>query len=275
MRWRPRPCDRTGACRRPSSSIAGAYPAAASPTSTISDPLEAEPNVDLMRVHPGTALPGDVDLVIPAGLRKPRLPDSTRCGSQASTSTSRRYAKLRRHSDRAVRRLSDARPHGGRSERRRRLPQARRRPGLLDVETVLDGWRRRSLHAKAHDQRRHAVHRLRDAQGRAQRRTGSARPFSPIVDGARSRPTAASSAPTCTGCSAMTGSARHGCNDWAQAQPLTSRMKNWWKPRSTGCRKGASTPPCRSRPAAQVAQRVTSSVSDRNKRDQQIIGAAR
>ena len=31
------------------------------------DPLEAEPNVDLVRVHPGTALPGDTDLVILPG----------------------------------------------------------------------------------------------------------------------------------------------------------------------------------------------------------------
>ena len=31
------------------------------------DPLEAEPNVDLVRVHPGTALPGDADLVILPG----------------------------------------------------------------------------------------------------------------------------------------------------------------------------------------------------------------
>ena len=31
------------------------------------DPLEAEPTVDLVRVHPGTALPGDADLVILPG----------------------------------------------------------------------------------------------------------------------------------------------------------------------------------------------------------------
>jgi adenosylcobyric acid synthase len=31
------------------------------------DPLEAEANVDLVRVHPGTALPGDIDLVILPG----------------------------------------------------------------------------------------------------------------------------------------------------------------------------------------------------------------
>jgi adenosylcobyric acid synthase len=31
------------------------------------DPLEAEPNVDLVRVHPGTAIPGDIDLVILPG----------------------------------------------------------------------------------------------------------------------------------------------------------------------------------------------------------------
>ena len=31
------------------------------------DPLEAEQNVDLVRIHPGTALPGDVDLVILPG----------------------------------------------------------------------------------------------------------------------------------------------------------------------------------------------------------------
>ena len=31
------------------------------------DPLEAEANVDLLRVHPGTALPGDIDLVILPG----------------------------------------------------------------------------------------------------------------------------------------------------------------------------------------------------------------
>ena len=31
------------------------------------DPLEVEPNVDLVRVHPGTALPGDADLVILPG----------------------------------------------------------------------------------------------------------------------------------------------------------------------------------------------------------------
>jgi adenosylcobyric acid synthase len=31
------------------------------------DPLEAEPNVDLVRVHPGTALPGDANLVILPG----------------------------------------------------------------------------------------------------------------------------------------------------------------------------------------------------------------
>ena len=31
------------------------------------DPLEAEPNVDLIRVHPGAALPGDTDLVILPG----------------------------------------------------------------------------------------------------------------------------------------------------------------------------------------------------------------
>jgi adenosylcobyric acid synthase len=31
------------------------------------DPLQAEPNVDLIRVHPGTALPGDADLVILPG----------------------------------------------------------------------------------------------------------------------------------------------------------------------------------------------------------------
>jgi adenosylcobyric acid synthase len=31
------------------------------------DPLQAEPNVDLVRVHPGTAIPGDTDLVILPG----------------------------------------------------------------------------------------------------------------------------------------------------------------------------------------------------------------
>jgi len=37
------------------------------------DPLEAEANVDLVRVHPGTALPGDIDLVIlPARRRRLR-----------------------------------------------------------------------------------------------------------------------------------------------------------------------------------------------------------
>ena len=31
------------------------------------DPLQAEPSVDLVRVHPGTPLPGDADLVILPG----------------------------------------------------------------------------------------------------------------------------------------------------------------------------------------------------------------
>ena len=48
------------------------------------DPLEAEPAVDLIRLRPGTPLPGDADLAI--------LPGSRRCAPSALTSTSPRIA---------------------------------------------------------------------------------------------------------------------------------------------------------------------------------------
>ena len=82
------------------------------------DPLEAETNVDLVRVHPGTALPGDADLVILPGSK------TTIAGLNALRETGlrhrhRRACAARRNGDRAVRRLSDAGSHRRRSRRHR------------------------------------------------------------------------------------------------------------------------------------------------------------
>ena len=53
------------------------------------DPLDAEPAVDLVRVRPGAALPGDADLVMLPG-SKATIADLPLCAAPASTSTSPR-----------------------------------------------------------------------------------------------------------------------------------------------------------------------------------------
>ena len=54
------------------------------------DPLQAEPTVDLVRVHPGTALPGDADLVILPGSKTTIAGLNALARARASTSTSPR-----------------------------------------------------------------------------------------------------------------------------------------------------------------------------------------
>ena len=83
------------------------------------DPLEAEANVDLVRVHPGTALPGDVDLVILPG-SKTTIAGLERSARMRLRHRHRRACAPRRHGARIVRRLSDARQDGQRSRRHRR-----------------------------------------------------------------------------------------------------------------------------------------------------------
>jgi adenosylcobyric acid synthase len=111
------------------------------------DPFDAEPAVDLVRVRPGNALPGDADLVI--------LP-----GSKATIADL--AALPRRLGAWDVRRLSDARPRGARprGHRGRRgdgagARSARRRDDLGEREAAGEG---RGRHGG-----RTTLHRLRDA----------------------------------------------------------------------------------------------------------------
>ena len=137
-----------------------------SPISTISIRCEAEPAVDLVRVRPGAALPGDADLVILPGLeghhRRPR--GVPRAGLDIDLCA--RIVRRGGTRARPVRRLPDARPQHRRSRRASRGPPATAAGlGLLDVETMLSGDKR--LVSAARRQRCGApLFRLRNAYGR-------------------------------------------------------------------------------------------------------------
>ena len=100
------------------------------------DPLEAEANVDLVRVHPGTALPGDTDLVILPG-SKTTIAGLERSARMRLRHRHRRACAPRRHGAGAVRRLSDARPTVADPDGIEGPAGTVPGLGLLDVETVL------------------------------------------------------------------------------------------------------------------------------------------
>ena len=83
------------------------------------DPLQAEPSVDLVRVHPGTPLPGDADLVILPG-SKTTIAGLNALARGGLRHRHRRACAARRRGDRALRRLPDAGADGRRPGRRRR-----------------------------------------------------------------------------------------------------------------------------------------------------------
>ena len=73
------------------------------------DPLEAEPDVEIVKVWPGTALPGDADLVILLG-SKSTIADLAALAQRRLRHRPRRASAARRPCARAVRRLPDAWP---------------------------------------------------------------------------------------------------------------------------------------------------------------------
>ncbi len=73
------------------------------------DPLDAEPAVDLVRLRPGAALPGDADLVILPG-SKATIADLAALREAGFDDRHRRASAPRRPGARPVRRLPDARP---------------------------------------------------------------------------------------------------------------------------------------------------------------------
>ena len=98
------------------------------------DPLEAEPAVELVRVRPGAALPGDADLVILPG-SKATIADLAALRDAGFDIDIAAHRAPRRHGARPVRRLSDARaapsPIPTASKARRQRSQGL---GLLDVD---------------------------------------------------------------------------------------------------------------------------------------------
>ena len=74
------------------------------------DPLDAEPAVELVRVRPGTALPGDADLVMLPG-SKATIADLAALRAAGFDIDIAAHRAPRRHGARPVRRLSDARAH--------------------------------------------------------------------------------------------------------------------------------------------------------------------
>ena len=75
------------------------------------DPLDAEPSVDLVRVRPGKALPGDADLIILPG-SKATIADLAALRASGLRCRHRRASPPRRRGAWSLRRLSDARPRG-------------------------------------------------------------------------------------------------------------------------------------------------------------------
>ena len=90
-----------------------------SPISTISIRSTPSPTVDLVRVRPGSALPGDADLVILPG-SKATIADLAALRARGLGHRHRRASAPRRRGARPLRRLSDARPRDRRSRRHRR-----------------------------------------------------------------------------------------------------------------------------------------------------------
>ena len=126
------------------------------------DPLEAEPAVDLIRVRPGAALPGDADAVILPG-SKATIADLAAFRAGRVRHRSAGAPASRRHHHRSVRRLPDARPRHRGSGGHRGTCWNRRGPGLLDVETTLSGEKR--LVPAARRSAGRAVFGLRNAYG--------------------------------------------------------------------------------------------------------------
>ena len=91
------------------------------------DPLDAEPAVELVRVRPGTALPGDADLILLPG-SKATIADLDGIARRRLRYRHRGPSAPRRNGARPLRRLSDARTHRRRSRRHRRPAGDSRRP---------------------------------------------------------------------------------------------------------------------------------------------------
>ena len=149
------------------------------------DPLDAEPSVELVRVRPGKALPGDADLVILPG-SKATIADLAalrQAGFDIDIA-----AHLRRGGSRArsVRRLSDARPRDprprrrsrGRPERRRARP-ARRRDHAHGGEAAREG--------RGHDRSTARPFAGYEMHMGLTEGPDCARPFARLADGARRR----------------------------------------------------------------------------------------
>ena len=154
------------------------------------DPLDAEPAVDLVRVRPGAALPGDADLICCPARRRPS-PILRRCAPPASISISPRIGAAAACS-RPLRRLSDAGPHDRRSGRHRRAAGDSRWPRPARCRD--DAVRRQALEpVRGTTSDGVPFCRLRDAYGRDRRARiarGRLRGSPTARPTARSRPTA-------------------------------------------------------------------------------------
>ena len=131
------------------------------------DPLDAEPAVELVRVRPGSALPGDADLVILPG-SKATIADLAALRAAGFDIDIAAHRAPRRHACSACAaaiRCSAARCTIPTASKGRRRPQPGL--GLLDVETMLSAEKRLEP-VRGDTRRRRAVRRLRDAHGRDQ-----------------------------------------------------------------------------------------------------------
>ena len=181
------------------------------------DPLDAEPAVDLVRVRPGTALPGDADLVILPG-SKATIADLA--ALRAAGFDIDIAAHLRRGG--TVLGLCGGYQMLGRTiadpgRHRRTARNASTVSACSTSTTVLTGDKRLEPVAR-HDQptaspfRGYEMH-MGVTEGRIAR--GRSRGSPTARRTARSRPTAGSSAPICTACSPTIGSARRGSRGFA------------------------------------------------------------
>ena len=105
------------------------------------DPLAAEPAVDVERVRPGAALPGDADLVVLPG-SKATIADLAASAPRRLRYRHRRASAPRRFGARPLRRLSDARAIDRRPCRHRRSAGDVEGLGLIDVVTTLSDRKR-------------------------------------------------------------------------------------------------------------------------------------
>ena len=135
-----------------------------SPISTISIRSTPSRAVELVRVRPGNALPGDADLVILPG-SKATIADLAALRQAGFDIDIARASPPRRQRARSVRRLSDARPRGARPRRDRRAARNRNRAWSARCRDHARGGET-AREGRGHLVRRRARRGLRDAYGR-------------------------------------------------------------------------------------------------------------